>query len=270
MKKLLLFSIAIFSFWSCRSDDHQEENFNRKTDLAIENLKAKVKSVQEQLFHVNKDSGSLLFEAENKEFTPKGFLSKYFLWEKESEKSNILKGLPSEVFTLEYDVQDCLIRKNNESILNTGFSTYEHDDKGNVIVEKRFFEVGNLNRKITSKYDFKNNLIEQNTYDNQGTHLFTDKYIYNRKGQKIEFITTSVNNRDFTTKEVYSYDAKENLSSLKIFKGEDQKIFLERRYTYTKFDVKGNWTERKIQSNIDGVDSSHRYILDVRTIEYYQ
>ena len=92
-----------------------------------------------------------------------------------------------------------------------------------------------LSQKETYKYDVKNNKIEQQGYNLNGSLAYTFKYLYNPKGELIETRT---------------FDPTGNLTS--------------KLTQHFKFDAYKNWTER-----IQYTDGKGSYITE-RIIEYHK
>ena len=116
--------------------------------------------------------------------------------------------------------------------------TYKYDDKDNLIEVNWFNPDGSLNSKYTYKYDDKGNKIEQNSFKPNISLSFKLTYKYDDKGNEIE---------------INSFNSDGNLDDKYTYK-----------YTY---DQQGNWIQKISYVVENGVEKPSQIVE--RTIEYY-
>lgn len=121
--------------------------------------------------------------------------------------------------------------------LSTRKATY--DDKGKLVEESTFESDGSLLSKIVHKYDVNGNKVESSTYSAKGS-LFR--------------------------KETFVYDAKQNIIEYIDYFGDGTPVM---KQTYPKHDDKGNWVKR-ITWNWDSSKAKwESYAVRYRTITYH-
>lgn len=259
MKIKLLAIISILMFFSgCAKNNNQ-------TDLQIENLKGKVKSVREKDYEAVEKFGKATKGETTRGFTPirltkyneQGNMieqNRYFSDGKEENKSHFQynengKKLKKEI----YDVaKESMYRWN-----------YEYDEQGKLIEINIYDSNGELIRKIIYRYDEKDRVIEEIGYNSEGN--LEDRQTYEDNGLKNKTESHYNQNGVLVFRNDYVCDEKGNVITQEYnlygFYGKD--INTKITYEYKKYDEKGNWTE-KIQYADDVLDQ-----ITEREIEYY-
>lgn len=257
MKKLDFYIIIFLSLlcFSCSSD---EEIMN---DLKENNLKGKVKSMEEAVYDV----------VENDSGIEKSNLNWKHLVIYNKEGNRIMK----KTYKLDGSVE--------------GVYMFNYDEKGRLIEEVG----GDVERKYLTKmiyqYDNKGRMIEENLWTPEYAHpIHTTTHEYDEKGIQTESIIwyTSKKNR-VMWKYVYEYNDKGQQSVETLYKEDGS---LERKnlyeyndkgdmiseivesdrfdtsvYTYNyEYDEKGNWIRRIL------TDRGETTQIMERTIEYYE
>ncbi|MCX6163288.1 MAG: hypothetical protein NTU73_00220 [Ignavibacteriae bacterium] len=96
---------------------------------------------------------------------------------------------------------------------------YENDEKGRIIKATHFINTKIFNLLYEYKYDFRNNIIENNVYDNVG-FLWRDVFEFDERGNKIrEFTESKKGGRKVNEK--FIYDEHNNMISRIYFEGND-------------------------------------------------
>lgn len=134
---------------------------------------------------------------------------------------------------------------NKDSISYSYISTYNNNNHIETVV---YFEDG-LNKKFTSKYDDKGNLIEDNDYGTDGQLIKKIIYFYDDEGNKIEKMS-SCNNPSLGYIIKYKYDNNGNIIEANEYDGD---CMLPFKFTY-KYDDNAN----KIEENSYYTDGSFR------------
>jgi hypothetical protein len=168
-------------------------------------------------------------------------------------------------YTYKYDDKDNLIEENyftynSKGVTNHIKETYKYDNKGNEI-EKIILHVDvNISKKLLSKYDKNNKVIEENWYNSEGPDSKSFyKYSNNYKKLKLKCFSEE----DILTKmTIEKYDDKGNIIECKEYNSEKELGWhQEIRYVY---DNKGNWIKKTEYRN------KTPYSIIQREINYYK
>ena len=89
--------------------------------------------------------------------------------------------------------------------------SYKYDEKGNMIEQNSYNDDGSLCFKTKSKYDEKGNKIELIIYYTDGSLCCETTYKYDEKGNKIEQIIYYHENGNQSIETTYEYDEKGNM-----------------------------------------------------------
>jgi hypothetical protein len=232
---------------------------NIKNDLTDNNLKGKVKSVDEALYIPIEKFGNVekgeLDLGHYRSYDEHGNEVSYTVYNKYRR-----------------DLQDTIIYAYQKNGLPLEYSHYKKD--------------GKLDSKIVCKYDDKWNRIELNVLNSDGKVKYKNLYSYDGNGNRIKwecFKSGSILNNT----ETYIYDNKNRIVKIVFYKRDgslySENIFqynengeviedhqyiandksYKSHYEYKSFDKYGNWLIKIDYLN----DSLHRYVE--RKIEYY-
>ena len=192
--KYLLFILLSLSLIGCGSKE-------KKTSLTKENIKGKVKYIEESTYNVIDKFGNIekvgLSKKEIFKYDEKGNKTEENLY-------NSNESLSKKI-TFKYDEEGKLIEENlynsDESLKNKAI--YNYDKKGNLIELIWYNANGSFNCKYTYNCDEKGNIMESN--DNLANKV---TFKYDSKGNKIEEKTFSYDRLNYG--HFYKYDEKGN------------------------------------------------------------
>jgi hypothetical protein len=258
--KNLNFYIIIFMSLLCFSCFSDEEI---KNDLKENNLKGKVKSMEEAVYDVVEKDGGIEKSSLN--------WKHLVIYNKDGNK--IMK----KTYKLDGSLEDVY--------------KFIYDEKGRLLEEVGGDVAGKYLTKMIYEYDNKGGMIEDNLWAPKYSHpIITRTHKYDEKGRLIESIDWwSYRKSKVMWKYVYEYNDNGKVSIEKLYKDDRGRIkeWVNTSYEYNengdkireviksarfdpsiytfkyKYDEKGNWI-RRIQT-----DQGEPYQIMERTIEYY-
>jgi hypothetical protein len=159
--------------------------------------------------------------------------------------------------TFEYDDKGNVIKR-YDTDQKKGETTkttihYKYDKKDNLSEQIMYDEEGRINGRITYKYDKKGNVIETITYKEDGSVSHRNESVYNRKGHRTQYITY-----DLDSKLVMRYDFEYNENGNVILKqsfNADSALINKTEYEYgesgkkvkeLQYDKNGNLEEKRV------------------------
>lgn len=249
--------------------NYKDKLFGRKnkTDLAQENIKGAVKSIEENEYTTvakfgkvekgeliskkittyNKD-GNIIEEVR---YNEKGELTEKNIhtYDKKGKKLKISaydgNGTLFYFITYEYDDQGRLsfLNKDRIEIASYGLK-YSYDEKGNISEEEHYIAGEPIGRKTINHYDENNRLVEATTYEEENKLFDKISYKYDDKDNIIEELYNGLENSDgyASNTEYIEYDSKGNWTK-KIASGIIEEMFVEREIEYYGFFDKDLQTE---------------------------
>ncbi len=142
--------------------------------------------------------------------------------------------------------------------------TYKYDDNGNMIESNEYNRNGSLEFRKTYKYDDNKNVIELYQYKNKS--LFAKViYKYNNEGELIEF-NTFTDNGSLLDKVNYKYDSNGNL--IEELHSDNKNYNSKETYKY-ELDKNGNWIKKITFKYKDKSDTFIQEIITERIIVYF-
>ena len=135
-----------------------------------------------------------------------------------------------------------------------------YDEMHNLIELNSYNEDGSLYSKSIHKYDEMGNQIEGNIYRSDGSLIGKQTYKYDEKGNKIEATDSFISMYDW--KYTYKYDNKDNMIE-KIWYCSTGNICSSMTYKYNEYDKTSNWI-KKVEFKDGNLES-----VTERIIEYY-
>lgn len=256
--KNLNFYIIIFLSLLCFSCFSDEEVMN---DLKKNNLKGKVKSMEEAVYDVVEKDG----EIEKSNLNWKHLIVYNREGNKMMKKTYKLDGSVEDVYMYKYDRKGRLIEELGTDAAGE-YSTkmvYEYDDKGRMIEDNLWTpEYAHPISTSTYEYDEKGMLTESIIWYTSKKNRVMWKYVYeyNDKGQE-SVSKTYKEDGSLERKNIFEYNNKGDMISMVV----ESDRFDPSRHTYNyEYDEKGNWI-RRIQT-----DQGEPYQIIERTIEYYE
>ena len=154
-----------------------------------------------------------------------------------------------------------------DEILDGPFEIY-YDENGNKIKICRY-DYDDLSYKYTHKYDEKGNIVEDNSYDSDGSLSSKHTYKYDEKGNIVEDNNYNFDGRLFDSKTTYKYDEKGNMIEETYYDSDgipDYKYTYKYKSKYTckyEYDKNNNWTQQVTYENNKPTQ------IKERIIEYY-
>ena len=223
---ILLFPILIFGCSKLKAEN----------DLDNENLKGKVKSIKYTAYKASEKFGEIekgeiisFFKNEETFYNKAGFITEKVKFNEDftvratKKISYNEKYKPTEenyydnnnqlLGKTKYQYVDTLINQENTYNSNGKLIRkikYQYDKNNNAIKEETTDSTGNQSKLFLYEYDQNKNLLETKSYS-EGKLLSSVKFIYDKKGRKIEFYRKNHFYNNEEEKETYKYDEKGNL-----------------------------------------------------------
>lgn len=225
-----------------------------KTDLALNNLKGKVKSTFTIGYVAEVKNKKILATevirpADNNliKFNINGYITETYQYSSKNKNELICK------ITFEFNKKNQIVKKTEASWMGTYVYSYKYGlSDGNLEVI-----LTESNRKLINKYDSKGNRIAEIYYtDNE--EVKKSIYKYDAFQNLIEENYPSDNFYD-----VYKYDSKRNPIEESRYSSKDE-LYFKNKIVYTKFDKNRNWTE-----HITYDKYNEPMTVTKRTIVYY-
>lgn len=170
------------------------------------------------------------------------------------------KGV-SEYFEYKYDINDTVMIKIEWNSSPFKFDRTDYDKNGN-LVEWKSYKEGNLWSCYKCKYNSSGNEIESDSYDNDGSLLYSYKYEYDIKGNLVEqkqYYYYEDLGRKLNSSYRFWYDSNRNMTE-KIFYDESGELWTSTKYEY---DADGNMIEEKIYNENGSLRTFSKYEYDI-------
>lgn len=216
-KNFVILFVFIFSAFLGYSQE------NKKTDLEKDNIKGKVKYIEESTYYLNQ---SFYYHGKKEDSHREYKITKYN--PNGNIEHKIIRGycddriiIPLRTISYKYNSkgqkQECIELKDSIEINDK----YIYDSIGNLVEKASYDRLQGLILRIKYIYDSKNNLVEIYRYWNKSDSL-TRRYVYKYNDSIAEKVHYVYNDKGQIIKEDYNY------------------IFTEENCTHYKYDSKGN------------------------------
>lgn len=289
--KTIFYLLFIIGLTSCQS------KFSNENDLKKEKLNGKVKSMTDNTYTANEkfgviELGSKLVNFSNKEnryteFNRFGFKTKEInttllghkiLYNYNKDNKIVDEKIMEELSEIPYELTSKSYDKEGRLIEDNTFDTsdqkrkllqkrkFKYDNFDNLIEVNSYDENGKLDFKEKSKYNKEGFIIENQMYSENGTLDYIQKFYYDHNNNRIKytskgFNTATGNNQTIKSKfndRNLEIQCENNYEATAIGRKESK----VETYSY-EYDDKGNWIKKIIFiANIPNT-------IVVRQIEYY-
>jgi hypothetical protein len=196
-----------------RAGDHDYDlQFNEEGKLILEK-----KWLQQLPYEETKYNGQKHPLSTTQYMSGQPVIKTEYQWDKTGNNLEIIKRNPdnSQLSREQkiYKAKDTLVvQKNMYDLQNilTDKTTYEYDQKKNLIKENKFLREETVQYITSYEYDSKKRKTVESSYNGAGTLIYKTVYAY--EGDKLASVET-INGKDNTSEKVekYTYDAKGNL-----------------------------------------------------------
>lgn len=229
-----------------------------KSLIETENLKGKVKTIKEIFYVPIKQDGKWVKTKSEAVIN----IGKYDEQGNAVEESgNLLGSIIGVKYSNQYDEKKNLVERIMMDKKGRGIKiVYQYDENNRLVNEKGSVQNMDYSYQKEYKYNDEGKNIELISYLN-GKYKLKWDYTYDKKGNKIEAVEYNTNGKAYR-KLMYKYnDKNDKVEILYEYNGSNDRK--KGTYEYTKYDAKGNWTERIA----DFGDENFKIIE--REIEYY-
>lgn len=283
-KNLVILFVFIFSSFLGYSQE------NKKSDLEKDNIKGKVKYIEESTYFpkglfCNGKEMDIHREYKITKFNRDGNIEYeiirgfHDLWGKIKPLKTIIykynsngqkqecSQIDNEISVVDkyfYDTKGNLIEKTFYKRLRDriGTSKYKYDSNNRMIEVARYWDDGSLESRESYSYNKKGQIVTKKYYSDFGYYAISyDELKYDSKGNNIESIFYIKDKKDRSS--YFKYDDKNNIIESRYWNKNDS-LFSTTNIQY-KYDKKSNWIWKKY---IDGFDSSGDQIIERRIVYY--